>query len=71
MGVDALLTTRGLWDKIGRDHRALSFIILMIDPKLAFKIIGKRRIPTVEASEVLKKITDMFSEPNGKVLPSW
>ena len=43
MGDEALLCTHGLQNMVGYDYKALNFIILTIDPKLAFKIIGERK----------------------------
>jgi hypothetical protein len=68
MGVEALLHTHELFDRVGYDNKALGFIILTIDPKLAFTIIGECRLRTIDCCALLKTLAEMFAEPGGKGL---
>ena len=62
IGVEALLCIHRLWNRVDYDYKALGFIVLTIDPKLAFKIIEERKLNTIDTREPLKQLAEMFTE---------
>lgn len=68
MGLEALLHTHKMLAHHVLRYEAVGWIILTIDPKLAFKIIGERKVSTIDPHELLNKLADLFAEPGGKDL---
>lgn len=68
MGIEALLHTYGLFDRVGYDDKVMGFIILTMDLKLAFQIVGERKLRSIDSFTLFKTLGELFAEPGWKDL---